>query len=310
MAESSGSVTDRLKGPVVPINMCFTEDGEVDFPAMRKYVDWMCQQKVPVLLLTYGSSEYNWLSDEDIWRLTAELAEETAGRSLFITSSSWWPPKICRGFLRHAERSGADGVKVQINMWGTAAPNREELFRGYYDQIQDASPIPLLLWLNSGGGTSLSVDLVVEMAKRPQIVGAKNDDHPFNYYYDLCRATKDEDFGVISGGTMTNFVFGHQVGSPAYLCTIAPFRADIPLAFCELLDQRKYDEAWQMVFRYEEPWLKGAGELGWLRSIKTAVYLYGGLPSDRIGGAWKGSTPDEVEKIRLLLEEVFGPIEK
>ena len=109
---------------------------------------------------------------------------------------------------------------------------------------------------------------------------------------------------------MTNFVFGHQVGSPAYLCTIAPFRADIPLAFCELLDQRKYDEAWQMVFRYEEPWVKGAGELGWLRSIKTAVYLYGGLPSDRIGGSWKGSTSDEVEKIRLLLEEVFGPIEK
>ena len=61
------SVTERLKGPVVPLNICFTDDDEVDFPTMRKYVNWLCEQKVPVLLLTYGSSEYYWLSDDDIW---------------------------------------------------------------------------------------------------------------------------------------------------------------------------------------------------------------------------------------------------
>ena len=276
------SVTDRLKGPIVAINMCFTEDGEVDFAAMRNYVDWLCKQKTPVLLLTYGSSEYSWLSDQDIWRLTAELAEETAGRSLFITSSSWWKPKICRDFLRHAERSGVDAVKVQINTWGMNAPNGRELFLAYYDQIQDSSSIPLLMWLNGMGGGPPPVDLVAEVASRPQVVGAKNDCDPFNYYMDLCRTTKDEDFAVFSGGMMANFVFGHQVGSPAYLCTIAPFRADIPLAFCELLDQGKYDEAWQMVFRYEEAWCKGIESVGWLQAIKTAVRLYGGQSSDRI----------------------------
>ena len=51
MGESSGSVTDRLKGPIVAINMAFTEDGEVDFAAMRNYIDWLCKQKTKVLLL-------------------------------------------------------------------------------------------------------------------------------------------------------------------------------------------------------------------------------------------------------------------
>lgn len=37
MPEAS-SVTDRLKGAVVPINICFNEDGEIDFAAMRRYV--------------------------------------------------------------------------------------------------------------------------------------------------------------------------------------------------------------------------------------------------------------------------------
>jgi 4-hydroxy-tetrahydrodipicolinate synthase len=308
MPESS--VTDRLKGAVVPINICFTEDGEVDFAAMRKYVGWLAQQKTPVLLLTYGSSEYSWLSDEDIWRLTAELAEEVAGRSLFITSSSWWPPKVCRDFLRHAERSGVDAVKIQINMWAMGGPQRRELFLAYYDQIQDASSIPLLLWCNSAGGDPLPIDLVVEMAGRPRIVGLKNDDHPFYYYYDLCRATRDEDFAVISGGQMRNFVFGYQIGSPAYLCTIAPFRPDIALEFHDLLEKGDIDGAWQMVFRYEDTWLSGAGEIGWLRAIKTAIHLHGLLPGDRVGGTWAGHTADEGEKVRQLLQETFGPIEK
>ena len=306
------SVTERLKGPVVPINMCFTETNEVDFPAMRKYVNWLCEQKVPVLLLTYGSSEYCWLSDDDIWRLTAELAEEIAGRSLFITSTGWWAPKVCRQFLKHAEKSGADAVKVQINMFiiSSAGPAKGEVFLSYHDQIQDAAAIPLVLWCNSGGTGAVPVDAVAELAKRPQIVGVKNDEDPFYYYYDLIRSTAGQDFAVISGGTMRNFVYGYQVGAAAYLCTVAPFRPDIALKFYNLLLARRFDEAWKMVFRYEDPWIKTAGEMNWLLSMKSALNLYGLFPSNRPGGMGRSHNADELEKIRQCLESVFGPIDK
>ena len=82
-------VVEKLKGPVVPVNVCFNEDNEFDYAAMRKYVDWLCREKAPVLLLTYGSSEFSMLGDEDIWRLTAEVAEANAGRSAFIASTGW-----------------------------------------------------------------------------------------------------------------------------------------------------------------------------------------------------------------------------
>ena len=32
---------------------------------MRRYVDWLCEQGVPVILLTYGSSEFSVLSAEE-----------------------------------------------------------------------------------------------------------------------------------------------------------------------------------------------------------------------------------------------------
>ena len=265
-----------------------------------------------MLLLTYGSSEYSWLSDEDIWRLTAELAEEVAGRSLFITSTGWWHPTACRKFLKHAHQAGADAVKVQINTRtiADAGSARGQVFSSYHDRVQDAAPIPLLLWCDSRGAGTVPVDTIAELAQRPQIVGIKNDEDPFYYYYDLIRATADQDFAVISGGLMRNFVFGYQVGSAAYLCAVAPFRPDIALKFYDLLVAHRFDEAWQMVFRYEDPWLKTVGEMNWLLSIKSALNLHGLFPNDRLGGRWQTQTDDEQEKIQQCLERVFGPIEK
>ena len=300
-------VVQRLKGPVVPLNICFTDNNEINYAAMRKYVNWLCEQNVPVLLLTYGSSEYAWLGDEDVWRLTAELAEEIAGRSLFITSTLFWPPKVCRRFLKHADEVGADAVKVQMNPW--MGPSKREVFIGYHDQIQDAAPIPLLLWCNSGGTGAVPVDVIAELARRPQMVGLKNDEDPFYYYYDLIRATRDENFAVVSGGQMRNFVFGYQLGSPAYLCTIAPFRPDIALQFYNVLVERRYDDAWQMVFRYEEPWLTKAAELNWLFSIKAAINLHGLFP-DSYATPSLARNEEKHEQVRQCLESVFGPIQR
>ncbi len=56
-------VLERLKGPVVPLNICFNADGTVDYSAVAAYVDWLCTERVPVLLLTYGSSEFAGLRD-------------------------------------------------------------------------------------------------------------------------------------------------------------------------------------------------------------------------------------------------------
>ena len=72
-------VVDRLKGPVVPLNICFTAEGTIDYPAQRRYVNWLCEQGVPVILLTYGSSEFSLLGDEDLWRLSAEMAQSWPG---------------------------------------------------------------------------------------------------------------------------------------------------------------------------------------------------------------------------------------
>jgi dihydrodipicolinate synthase/N-acetylneuraminate lyase len=127
-------VYERLKGPIVPVNLCFKSDDSLDYVAIKKYVGWLCEQKVPVILLTMGSSEMYNLTDEEIWRLTEELAAEIAGRSLFIASTNFWCISQCREFLKYADSVGVDAVKVQIS---TFFPTTREVIVGYFDRIID-----------------------------------------------------------------------------------------------------------------------------------------------------------------------------
>lgn len=309
LTERSAEVYDRLKGPIVPLNLCFDESREVDMVTMRKYVNWLCEQQVPVLLLTYGSSEFMWLTDDWIRRLTAELAEEIDGRSLFVASTNWCPPGDCRNFLEFADRAGVDAVKVQTNPWmvSTAGLPPREAILGYFDCIAGAAEIPLILW-----GHAIApypVEVVLELAGRTEIVGMKNDDDQFNYYYEICRATANEQFAVFSGGLMRNFYFGYPAGSPAYLCPIAPFLPALALEFYEHMVSGRTSEAWQMVLRYEDRWLREAVRLGWIQSLRTAFQAYGLFPNNRHYLPQLTHTESQVQEVRESLREIFGPID-
>ena len=299
--ERATSALHRLKGPVVPINICFNADGSVHEKAVAGYVDWLCDQGVPVLLLTAGSSEYGGLSDKDVWSLTKTIAEVNAGRSLFVTSTRFWNTTDTRNFLVHADKVGADAVKVQI---GNMTPSTRDALLTYFDLIEDASDIPLLLWTIRQ--PPFPVDAAAELAKRPNIIGMKNDGEQFSGYYDYIRATRDEQFAVLSGGQMRNFVFGHQIGSTGYLCTTAPFRPDLALKFYDLVVGRKYEQAWQFVFRYEDPWLQWAIEQGWLQAIKTAIHVCGHYPNNLLSPPHPPLPADLVERTRNKIDEIFG----
>lgn len=302
---------DRVRGPVVPLNVCFAEDGEIDYAAVRRYVDWLCVNEVPVLMLTYGSSEFASLSEDQVWRLTREVAAQNAGRSCLIASTGWWPPAVCRRFLKHAEQAGVDAVKVQVNPWllNSARSKRDVFLRFHAPLLQD-NGVPLLLWCPPPTYGSVPVDVIAELARHPRVIGVKNDGDPFADYYDLIRATADQPFAVISGGQMRNFMLGYQVGSPAYLCGVAPFRPDIALRFYRCLLERCYDDAWQIVQRYEDPWLRTAERLGWLPSIKSALHLFGLYPNRQMGAPHASHGADEQNEIRRCLESIFGPIRK
>ena len=296
-----------LEGPIVPLNIGFNADDTVDFDRVGAYVDWLASRKTKVILLTYGSSEFAALSDEQLWKLTETVGKANAGRSMYIASTGWWTVPKCREFLKHCDAVGADAVKVQINPWyGMAADGpRQKVLRTYFDRLEGACDIPLMLWSHAMG--PLPIALIEELARRPNIIGMKNDCDPFDYYYKACRATEGQQFGVCSGGQMRNFLFGHQIGSPAYLCPIAPFRPDIPLVFYQHLVDGQPKEAAAMVFRYEDPFLGWAVAREWLAVQKSAIMLLGFYKDNRTVVTGFDHCPKLVDQVRSRLQELSMP---
>jgi 4-hydroxy-tetrahydrodipicolinate synthase len=300
MSERTKQVAERIRGAVVPLNTCFNEDGSVDFPSVVRYVDWMCDSGVPVISMATGSSEFTSLSDEDVWQLTAEVAGVTAGRAVYIAGTGRWKASKCGEFLAHADSVGADAVRVQVD---AAIRDLPDVYIGYFDMIEGASDIPLVL---EDGAPPVSMG--AELAKRSNVAGAMI--HDMEAYLDLTIATADEVFSTICAGRMRYMIYAYQVGSPAFQCGIAPFRPDIAIEFYEHLESGRYDEAWQMVFRYEDPWFEGALQVDWLHAIKGAIHLRGLYPSARKCPPWPDASPETIDTIRKVLEDVFGPIEK
>ena len=291
----------RMKGPVVPLNICFNEDGTVDYDAVSAYVSWLAGQQVPILLLTYGSSEFAALSDEEVYRLTEVVAAANDGRSLFIASTKYWKPSETRKFLAHADAAGADAVKVQVDGYNQTAAALPR----YFDQIEGVNDMPLLLWTISQ--PMLPVETAVELSRRPGIIGMKNDADMFAGYYDYTRGSAGNQFGVISGGQMRNFGFGYKFGSPAYLCPIAPFRPAVALQFYQRLAGGDDDGAWEIVFRYEEPFLNWAVSRNWLGVMKSAIHLLGFYPNNLPGSPQPPPDPGLLDEVRARIDSLFPP---
>ncbi len=300
MSERTKQVAERIRGAVVPLNICFNEDGSVDLPSVAGYVDWMCDNGVPVISMASGSSEFACLSEEDVWNVTETVAKVTAGRAVYIAGTGRWKTSKCREFLAHADAVGADAVRVQVD---PAIRDRPDVYIRYFDMIEGASDIPLVL---EDGAPPVS--MAAELSSRPNVVGAMI--HDMEAYLDLTVATADQDFLTICAGRMRYMIYAHVVGSPAFQCGIAPFRPDIAAEFYEHLEAGRYDDAWRIVFRYEDPWFEGALQVDWLHAIKGAVHLRGLYPSARRCPPWPDASPETLATVRKVMEDVFGPIER
>ena len=137
--DKAAAALARMKGPVVPLNLCFDESGAVDHQAVAAYVDWLSAQGAPILMLTYGSSEFACLDDEDIWAVTETVGQACAGRAFCIGGTGFWKPAKTRDYLAHAQAVGMDAVKVQVHPYlGNTTP----VLVNYFDALEGAADIP------------------------------------------------------------------------------------------------------------------------------------------------------------------------
>jgi dihydrodipicolinate synthase/N-acetylneuraminate lyase len=288
---ASKKVLDRLKGPMASITIPYNKDFSVDHGSLRAWVDFMCENRVPILLLTYGDSELYNLTEAEIEAVTRTVAKQNRGRALFLggTPHGWTGQLV--DFINRVEDCGVDAISV--HHYG----EKEDEIHRALSQVAEGTRLPLLAYEHNW-----SQDLGRKVAKIPRMVGMKCHAELFGYY-DFLRDTKEDGFAVVSAGQMKHFYFGYPFGSPAYLCALTPFAPQVGVQFYDAMLKGSIEEARPMIFDYEEPLLKVTIPLGYPQCYKSALFLQGLYKTQLVRPPKTSNTPEDLAPLREFLQK-------
>jgi len=295
-----------MRGPLAPIMTPFDEQDQVDHESLRRWVDWMVTNNVPVLWTTGGTSEMLALSEQEVFDITQTACEANAGRVFMIASTSpMWQVDKAIELVKFAQREGASAVKVQLN-W-RAEPKPDEVFE-YYKRVTDATDMPILVYTVDQPG--MSVDLLVRIIEAiPQVIGMKNDTDD-RYLHTAYLEAVPEDFGVLTGGMQRPMVLGYYFGQRCYADAYTMFAPQVAWSFFNCMEQGDVAGAVEIIKRYEMPWsdllIFGRQKLDSKATMKTVLWLTGHFATNRVRFPRKTLDPDgsEVGLVRQFLQEI------
>ena len=298
------SVTEKIKGPLIPIMPAFDSDGALDLESTCKWVNWLIERGIRLLWTTYGTSHYICLTDAEVMELTEAVAQVTKGRAIFIASSAYhWSTLKCISFVEFAAGCGVDIVKLQID-WSWR-PTEDMVFE-HYRKIAESSALPLFAYTNivpavTGGMTNSLLKRILDL---PQFVGMKNDSGDFYEHSDYLRTIRQHggEFTPVTGGSMRSFLYGYNFGARAFASGLGMIAPHLPISFAAYLNEGKQDMAVKIIREYEEPIQSAFAAIGAYHACCHAVLMLNGLfRSHCIRFPWPTLNKNEVESVKKCL---------
>jgi len=139
MSEMNGF---RINGIVPIIPTPFTEDDKIDWPSLRRSVDFACAAGACAMGLPAYASEFYKLSETERLRLVSEAVQHAAGRLPVIAQVNFVSLTQAVETAREAQRTGASAIAAAVpRIFPFGEP---DLYR-YFDRILSSIDIPLLI---------------------------------------------------------------------------------------------------------------------------------------------------------------------
>ncbi|MCV2865111.1 dihydrodipicolinate synthase family protein [Albidovulum sediminicola] len=163
--------------PVAPTP--FFEDGRVDEEGMKRVLDCMIDQGVDAICILANYSEQFVLSDEERATLTRLSLEHVAGRVPVIVTISHFANQITVARAVEAQALGAAMVMMMPPYHGVGLVPPEHAVFGQFKAVSDAIDIPIMVQDAPLSGVTLSVPLLVRMAREIENVSYFKMETPF-----------------------------------------------------------------------------------------------------------------------------------
>ena len=161
-----------IRGSIPALITPMLEDGQVDYPTLRKLIDWHVAEGTDGLVIVGTSGESPTVNVDEHHEILRVSVEQAAKRIPIIAGCGANSTAEAISLAKYAESIGADAQLQVVPYYNK--PTQEGLFQ-HFKAIAEATPkLPVILY-NVPGRTvaDLQHDTVLRLAQVPGIIGIK-----------------------------------------------------------------------------------------------------------------------------------------
>lgn len=147
------------------------KDGQVDYPALKKLIDWQIEEGIDALVICGTTGEGSTLSDAEHKEVLRFSLEAAAGRIPMIAGTGSNDTAYAVHMTREACEMGYNGVLVVTPYYNKATQNG---LVAHYTAIAEASTVPVIVYNVPGRtGCSIAPATYAKMSKVPNLSAIK-----------------------------------------------------------------------------------------------------------------------------------------
>lgn len=190
-----------ITGSIVALATPFHEDGSVDYPTLRKLIDWHIAEGTDCIGVVGTTGESPTVNVEEHCEIIRVSVEQSAGRVPIMAGCGANSTAEAIELARFAHKVGAD-CQLQVVPYYNK-PTQEGQYQHFKAITEATGELPVVLY-NVPGRTvaDMSVDTALRLARIPGIVGIKEASGNIERAQWLIRE-KPEGFAVYSGDDPT-----------------------------------------------------------------------------------------------------------
>ena len=149
-----------------------TAEGEVDWAATERHIDYVISNGVDGVVVTGTTGETSTLTDAEKIKLVEVGKSVSAGRAKIITGGGSNETAHAMQLYKASEKAGADGVMIVTPYYNK--PTQAGILT-HFRLIADATDLPVILYDIPGRtGVAIAYDTFHRAAKHPNIVAIKD----------------------------------------------------------------------------------------------------------------------------------------
>ena len=188
----------RLEGILPPIPTPFTNDGDLDFAALRENMSWWVTTGLSGVVVLGSNGEYVALREREKLEVIRRTRELVPAELCLIAGTGAESTRETIEVRQAAAGLGADAVIVVTPHYYRSRMDAASLI-AHYRTVADACSVPVLLYnVPANTGVDMTPDTVLALSEHPNIVGVKDSSGNIPSLTEVLRR-KPENFAVFAG---------------------------------------------------------------------------------------------------------------